>query len=312
MRIAVFGAGAIGGYFGGRLAQAGHDVRLLARGRHLAAIQERGLQVRSILGDFDAMLPATDEPATIGPVDAVLFTVKSYDTDAAAARLPPLLGPETIVVSLQNGVDNEERIGRVVGARRVLGGVAYLLANVADPGEIVHTGGPTRVVVGELDGSISDRARRLVAAFTEAGIDAELSPTIRTVLWTKFVFICAQAGITAATRLPIGEIRDDPEAWTVFRTVADEVAALGRAEGVLLADDVVEQAVRLGAGLQADARSSLANDLAAGRRMELEALLGAVVHRSRERGLPAAASETLYAVLRPWARRAQAAAVAAP
>lgn len=305
MRIAVLGAGALGGYFGGRLAQSGHAVHLVARGRHLQAIRDHGLQVRSPLGDVDANMGVTDDPATIGPVDAVLFTVKSFDTDAAAASLRPLLGRDTAVVSLQNGVDNEDRIAAVIGAHHVLGGVAYLLANVTEPGQVTHSGGPVRVVIGELDGSQSDRARRLVDAFAEAGIDAELSTDIRAVLWTKFIFICAQAGVTAGTRLPIGPIRDDPEAWALFRRVAEEVAVLARAEGVALANDVVDGAVGLAAGLQPEARSSMANDLAAGHRMELEALLGVVVHRSRDRGLPSPVSETLYSMLRPWASRAE-------
>jgi 2-dehydropantoate 2-reductase len=249
-------------------------------------------------------LPSTDDPTTIGPVDAVLFTVKSYDTDTAASRLPPLLAADTPVVSLQNGVDNEERIAAVIGAQHVVGGVAYLLADVQEPGLVAHAGGAPSVVIGELDGSSSERCTRLAAAFAQAGVAAEISAAIRTVLWTKYTFICAQAGMTAAGRLPIGAIRDDPEAWGAFRRVAEEVAALAALEGVALPDDVVDSAVRLAASLQPDARSSLANDLAAGRRMELEALLGVVVNRSKQRGLSAETSQTLYAVLRPWAKRA--------
>ena len=188
MRIAVLAAGGLGGYFGARLAAAGEEVHFIARGAHLAAIRQRGLSVRSVLGDFaltPEQAPATDDPADIGPVEVVLFTVKSFDTDSAAMLLPPLLGPETAVISLQNGIDNEERLAAAIGAEHVVGGVAYVLTGVAEPGVIRHSGGPTRMVFGEPDGRRSPRLEAFLAACEGAGFAAEISADIRATLWTK-------------------------------------------------------------------------------------------------------------------------------
>jgi 2-dehydropantoate 2-reductase len=195
MRIAVYGAGGVGGYFGGRLAQAGAEVYLLTRGAHLQALREHGLRVRSVKGDFEVQAPATDDPADIGPCDFVLFCVKTFDTDAAAARLGPLMGEGTAVVSLQNGVANEERLAQAVGEDHVMGGAAFIFAEIAEPGVILHTGGPTSITFGELDGHTSERAKRLLARCEQAGFGAELSASIKTVLWAKLAFICAQAGM---------------------------------------------------------------------------------------------------------------------
>jgi len=263
MKIAVVGAGGVGGYFGGRLAMAGNEVAIVARGPHLTAIRERGLRVRSANGDFIAAVPASDDPAEFGPCEVVLFCVKSYDTEAAASRLGPLLGEDTAVISLQNGVDNEEKIAATVGEGRVVGGAAFIFSSVVEPGVIAHTGGPARVVFGELNGARTTRVERLLVASHRAGIDADIPADIRVVLWTKFAFICATAGMTAGVRLPLGEIRDCPESWAVFRHIVAEVAALARAEGVSLGEDVVEDlgqpAVRLdGAQIGPDESSATA------------------------------------------------------
>src|SRR5215469_1176270 len=186
MRIAVYGAGGVGGYFGGRLARAGADVRFIARGAHLQALREQGLRVRSVKGDFEVRAPATDDPADVGSCDFVLFCVKAFDTDAAAARLEPLVGAGTAVVSLQNGVENEEKLARAVGEEHVMGGAAFIFAEIAGPGVIVHTGGPATITFGEWDGSDSPRARRLLDLCEQAGFGAELSASIKTVLWAKF------------------------------------------------------------------------------------------------------------------------------
>jgi 2-dehydropantoate 2-reductase len=303
MKVAVVGAGGVGGYFGGRLAQSGHDVHLIARGPHLAALQRDGLRVRSVKGDFAVPVPATDEPARIGPCDAVLFCVKSYDTEAVAGRLKPLLGEDTAVVSLQNGIDNEEKMAAVIGPSRVVGGAAFIFSAIVEPGVIAHTGGPARILFGELDGRRSDRVEKLLAACREAGIDADVPPDIRVVLWTKFAFICATAGMTAAVRLPLGDIRECAESWEMFQRVLTEVVALARAEGVPLGDDVVTQQLRFAAGLPPDSYSSLHHDLVTGRQMELDALHGTVVRRARRAGVPTPASEAVYAILRPWQLR---------
>jgi 2-dehydropantoate 2-reductase len=303
MRIAVYGAGGVGGYFGGRLAQAGADVRLIARGAHLRALRGHGLRVRSIKGDFAVAVPATDDPADIGPCDYVLFCVKSFDTEAAAARLGPLLGDGTAVVSLQNGVDNEEKLARVVGDHHVMGGVAYIFAGITEPGVVVHTGGSTSIVFGELDGHESARARQLLASCQQAGFGAELSPAITTVLWAKLAFICAQAGMTAAVRLPIGEIRSVDAAWAGFQRLVQEVCAVAAADGHPVPPTAQEGIVTAGQTVEPGSFSSLHDDLVAGRRMELEALHGFVVRRASEHGVPVPMSEAVYAILKPWAVR---------
>ena len=304
MKIAVIGAGGLGGYFGARLAAGGEEVHFITRGTHLEGLRAAGLRVRSDLGDVAlaaADIRATDDPATIGPADVVLFTVKSYDTDEAARLLVPLIGPDTAVISLQNGIDNEERIATVIGRDHVIGGVAYIFAGITEPGVIAHTGGPARIIVGELDGRTTPRVDAFVAACRQAKVDAEVAPDIRITLWTKYAFICAQAGVTAATRQPIGVIRETPESWRLFRAVLAEAVAVGQAEGVSLPDDLVERqlanAQTLGPGLY----SSLYNDLVAGRRMELEALLGELVRRGTRAGVSTPASSVLYAVLLPQA-----------
>ena len=305
MRIAIYGAGGVGGYFGGRLALAGADVHLVARGAHLEALREHGLRVRSVKGDFAVRLPATDDPAQIGPCDYVLFCVKAFDTEPAAARLGPLLGQSTAVVSLQNGVDNEEKLARVVGQDRVMGGAAFIFAGIAEPGVIVHTGGPTSITFGELDGQVTKRAQRLLDCCQQAGFAAELSPAIKTVLWAKLAFICAQAGMTAAVRLPIGEIRTVDAAWTMFQRMVAEVAAVAEADGNPVPPAAEQRALAMAQGVEPGSFSSLHDDLVTGRRMELEALHGFVVRRAARHGVLVPMSEAVYAILKPWAVRSE-------
>jgi 2-dehydropantoate 2-reductase len=305
MRIAVCGAGGVGGYFGGRLAQAGADVHLIARGSHLEALRTHGLRVHSVKGDFAVRIPATDDPADIGPCDYVLFCVKAFDTESAAARLGPLLGDATAVVSLQNGVDNEEKLARSVGQDHVMGGAAFIFSGIAEPGVIVHTGGPTSITFGELDGQVTERAQRLLACCQQAGFAAELSESIRTVLWAKLAFICAQAGMTAAVRLPIGEIRTVAAAWTAFQRLVAEVAAVAEADGTPVPLAAQERALTMAQSVEPGSFSSLHDDLVAGRGMELDALHGFVVRRAADHGVPVPMSEAIYAILEPWAIRNQ-------
>jgi len=305
MRIAVYGAGGVGGYFGGRLAQAGAEVQFIARGAHLQALRERGLRVRSVRGDFAVQVPATDDPAEVGSCDFVLFCVKTFDTDAAAARLGPLVGEGTAVVSLQNGVENEEKLARAVGEDHVLGGAAFIFAELAEPGVVVHTGGPATITFGELDGRPSQRAKRLLARCEQAGLGAELSAGIKTVLWAKLAFICAQAGMTAAVRLPIGEIRTADAAWAAFERLVAEVCAVAEADGTPVPPAAQERALALAQAIEPGSFSSLHDDLVAGRRMELEALHGFVIRRAAQRGLAVPTSEAVYAILQPWAIRNQ-------
>jgi 2-dehydropantoate 2-reductase len=303
VKIAVIGAGGVGGYFGGRFAQAGADVHFLARGEHLRAIQGRGLRVRSVRGDFEVRADATDDPAAIGPSDYVFFCVKSFDTREAASKLTPLIQAGTAVISLQNGIDNEEAIAEGIGWEHVMGGVAFILASIVGPGVIEDAGGPGRIVFGEWDGRKSERGVRLLELCRAAGVDAELSSSIRHVLWNKFAFICAQAGMTAATGLPIGEIRAAPQAWAMFRRVVEEVAAVAGAEGVELGPKAVDRHVGFAEQLEAGGRSSLAHDKAAGRRMELDALHGTVVRLAKKHDIPVPACAAIYAILEPWAIR---------
>jgi 2-dehydropantoate 2-reductase len=303
MKLAVYGTGGVGGYFGGRLALAGADVHLIARGAHLAALRTRGLKVTSTKGDFQIDLPAGDDPSEIGECDYVLFSVKSFDTTEAASRLHPLMGPGTAVLSLQNGIDNEEKIARVVGPGRVMGGAAYIFSTIVEPGVIAHTGGPARVVFGELDGSHSERAQRFLDMCTSGGIDAALSENIVRVLWDKYAFICAQAGMTAAVRLPIGDVRSIEESWAAFKKIVEEVREVAVAEGIDLPADTADRHAHFAEGLEPGGYSSLHDDLAHGRRMELEALHGTVVRRARQHAIPAPVCEAIYAILKPWAVR---------
>lgn len=305
-RIAVFGAGALGSYFGSRLAGAGAaEVHLIARGDHLAALRAQDLTVHSVDGDYRVEMAASDDPAAIGPVDFVFFTVKSYDTQDAAQRLAPLLGADTAVISFQNGIDNEDKLAAVIEADHVMGGTAYVLASLEGPGVVRHAGGPGRLVFGELDGRRSERGQRLLAACERAGIPAGLSEDIRAELWSKYAFILAQAGMTAAVRLPIGEIRSSTAAWAMFAAIVDEALQVGRAEGVNLPDDLVARHLAFAQGLVPEGYSSLYHDLIAGRRMELEALHGELLRRAEARNVATPACRAIFAILEPWALRAE-------
>jgi 2-dehydropantoate 2-reductase len=295
------GAGGTGGYFGGLLARAGDDVTFIARGAHLEALRARGLTLESSLaGTFTVPVQATDDPRGVGPVDLILFCVKTYDTDAAAASVRPLIQPETTLLSLQNGVDNEERIARLSGHPSGLGAVAYVVSAIKAPGLVAQTAGPGKIVLGELGGGESARTERLRDALQRAGIAAEVHPDIRAVLWQKFLFICAFSGVTALTRLPIGTVLADPATRALFRGTSEEVEAIARAIGIGLPDDCVEQALATASAVEPWGRGSLYGDLAGGRRLELEGLNGEVVRRGGELGIETPLNFAIYAALRPY------------
>ena len=299
-RVAVLGVGGVGGYFGGRLAQNQEaDVVFLARGPHLDVLRSRGLQVKSLLGDFHVDVDATDDTALVGPVDFVLLSVKTYDNEAAIASIHPLVGSDTAVVSLQNGVDNEGLIADAIGAEHVLGGAVFIFSRVTEPGVVAHTGGPARIAFGELDGRSSTRAERLLTLFEAAGVDTVLSDDIRRLVWDKFVFICAQAGMTATSRLPIGDIRSVPETWEAFLAILDEVAEVAAAEGVAL-EGVRDRHGAFAQGLEGGSYSSLYDDMVNGRPMEVEALHGALVRLADRHDIAVPVSRTVYAILKPW------------
>jgi 2-dehydropantoate 2-reductase len=302
------GAGGIGGYFGARLARAGEVVAFVARGEHLRAIEAQGLSVRSIDGDFAVTAPATGDPRRvpelIGPVDLVLFCVKSFDTEPAAEAIAPLVGRGTAVLTLQNGVANEDLLAHRFGPARVLGGLVYGFAVIEAPGVIRHTQGG-RIVFGEWDGRPAHRAAELLEAGRRAGIAIERSPRIRVALWEKYLLICALSGMTALTRRPIGEIRACPESRALYRTILEELAAIAGAEGVELARDPVGRNLAAADALKPDSYSSLYHDLIHGKRLELEALQGHAVRLGTRHGIPTPALSAVYATLRPAALAAE-------
>ncbi len=308
MRILVMGTGGLGGYFGGLLARAGADVTFVARGKHLAAVRARGLGVRSPDGDFTLPVRATDRPEDVGPVDLVLFTVKTYDVEPAGAAIRPAVGPETAVLCLQNGVDTESRLVARLGRGHVLGGVTYVSAAIEAPGVIRHTGLRGDITMGELDGRMTPRVRTIEDALRRAGVRVNVTKDIVRVLWEKFVFICAMGGMTAVTRLGMGEVFAHPESRTMFRGLMEEAAAVGRARGIVL-DGVIDRLMRFVEDrirAEYDMRASLYHDLAAGRRMELDALSGAVVRMGNDAGVPTPLNFAVVAALRPYDRRAAA------
>jgi len=301
MRIAVIGAGGVGGVFGAALAKAGANVIFVARGAHLAAMRERGLRIEGGRGEL-VLQPAqaTDDPASIGPVDLVLICVKLWDVESAGAAVRPLIGPETGVIPLQNGIDASERLSPILGERAVMGGVAQVSATIAEPGVIRQTGALQRLVFGELDGRRSERAERFLALCQKAGFDATLTGNIERALWEKFVLLVAMSSITAVTRLPVGKLRDDPDLWELYRTVMNEVVAVGRARGVDIAPDLAEKLLAPVKSFPATGMASMAVDLLRGNRIELPWLAGKAVSLGREHGVPMPATATLYAALKPY------------
>jgi 2-dehydropantoate 2-reductase len=287
LRIAIMGSGGVGAYVGGRLAAAGHDVTFIARGAHLRAIRENGLVVRSARGDVIVRpAQATADPAGVGPVDLVIFAVKLYDTEPAAAAIRPLLEPHTGVVTFQNGVDAPEVLAGVLGAGHVLGGVAKIASVLAEPGVIQHTGTLASFVVGELDGARSKRLAALADALKTAGVDHEVSADIWRDIWDKMAFLATFAGVTALMRLPIGPIREDPQTRAMLRTGLEEAFAVARARGVGLADDFIGATLAHCDRLPFEMKSSMLQDLERGRRLELPWLSGTVARLGRELGVP--------------------------
>lgn len=305
MRIVILGSGAVGGYYGAKLACAGHDVTFLARGAHLHAILERGLLVWSPLGDFTASGTATDDPVSVSPApDLVIVAVKGYDNATAFAGLPALTGPDTVVLSLQNGVESAEEIAALVGRERVLAGPAYVATALKAPGLIVQTGTHRRIVFGEVfdpPAEVTPRVRRLADVFCAADIQAEAVADARVPLWEKLIYLAPLAGCCAAMRRPTGAVWGDPFARDVFLAAVREVEAVARAEGVAVSADVVDKVRGYMDALPQTMVPSLLIDLSAGKRLELEALQGAVVRRGRAHGVPTPILDTLYAVLKPWA-----------
>lgn len=301
MRIAVMGTGGVGGYFGAKLAKAGHDVAFVARGAHLAAMREHGLRVESAGGDIVLQnVAATGDPSSLAPVDVVMFCVKLWDVEQAAARIAPLVAHGGVVIAFQNGVDSPEILKRVVGDAHVLGGVAYIAASIRVPGVIAHTGSMARLRVGAFDERLADRAEAFVHACTSAGVEAQRAANIRQALWEKFVFLTALSGVTALSRQPVGGIRSDPDLRAAFAAAMKETVALARARDVALPDDFLPKQMRALDGLPAEMRSSMQNDLLNGRRLEARWLCGRVAALAEEVGIAAPVNATVYAGLKPF------------
>jgi len=298
MRIAVMGSGGVGGYVGAKLARGGCDVVFIARGAHLAALREHGLLVESPLGDVHLpRVHATDDPRELGPVDLVLFAVKLWDTEAAARLVAPIIGPETGVVSFQNGVQKDDALRPIVGEAAVMGGVCYLAATIVRPGVIGHTGTMQRFVFGEYDGRPSRRAEALLEACRRGEVDAEISADIRRALWEKFVFLVGLSATTTTIRLPVGPIRANPQTRAFLLDVMREVVAVGRALGVALAADYAEQRLAFCDGLPAEMTSSMHADLERGNRLEVAWLSGGVVALGRAAAVPTPVNRAVFDIL---------------
>jgi 2-dehydropantoate 2-reductase len=306
MRVAVFGTGGVGGYFGARLASTGVDVVFIARGEHLAAMRRSGLRVSSVLGDMSIeAAKATDSPAEAGPVDAVLLGVKTWQVPAAAAALEPLLGADTFVVPLQNGVDTAEVLARAIGAEHVVGGTCGGFCFIEAPGHIRHIGGTTFIKFGELNGASSARLERLRAAFERAGVAVEVPADINVALWEKLMLVVPFGGIGAVTRSPIGAIRSVPQTRELLERGMREIRDVARARGIRLADDVVARALATLDSVTPSGTSSLQRDIGVGKRSELDAWIGAVVRFGAAAGVETPVHDFLYASLLPLELRAR-------
>ncbi len=306
MRIAVFGTGAVGGYFGGRLAQAGEDVVFIARGNQLRALLEQGLRVQSLKGDFLLeSVQATDDPAQAGVVDVVLAGVKAWQVTEAAQAMGPLIGPQTFVVPLQNGVEATDQLAAVLGAEHVLGGLCRIVSSVVAPAHIQHAGLEPYVAFGELDDRPSERAERLRQAFAQAGVTAEIPFNIRAAVWGKFLFIASFSGVGAVTRAPAGVLRGLPETRRMLEQAMREVLVVARAHAVSLLEESVDQTMALIDGLPAGATASMQRDIMAGRPSELESQNGAVVRLGQGVGVATPLHTFIYHSLLPAELRAR-------
>jgi 2-dehydropantoate 2-reductase len=310
--IAIFGVGGAGGYFGARLAQAGHDTVFLARGAHLEAIRERGLEVVTDTGSF-VVRPrvATDDPKEAGKPSVVILGVKAWQVEDAARAMRPMIGRHTFVVSLQNGVEAPARLASVLGGTRVVGGLCGTISRIDGPGRIRSVGGTNFVRFGELDGGVRARTRRLRQTFADAGVSAEIPPDIHVALWQKFLFVVPVGGVGAFATATIGELRTKPELRALLEGAMREIDALARVRGIALPENAVDAALSFVDGLAAEGTSSLQRDLAAGVPSELDDWTGAVVRLARESGVPTPVHDRLYSELKPKddaarARRAKA------
>lgn len=301
MRIAVIGAGGVGGAFGAALAAAGGNVTFVARGAHLAAMRAEGLRVEGDRGNIHIRpVQATDDPSSIGPVDIVLFCVKLWDVETAGASIQPLVGPDTAVIPLQNGIDAGDRLMPILGRQAIMGGTVSISATIGAPGLIRQTGNFMSMAFGERGGGASPRGERFLALCRRTGFDAMLSPNIDVPIWEKFILLTGASGGTAVTRLPVGKLRDDPDVFGLIESVMRETDAVGRAHGIALAPDVVERCIAQIRALPPQGTTSMAVDLQRGNRLELPWLAGKVVALGCQYGIPTPANATIFAALKPY------------
>jgi 2-dehydropantoate 2-reductase len=302
MKIAIIGSGGVGGYFGARLAASGEDVTFVARSAHLEAMQKGGLKVLSALGDLHLpKVKATSDTKTIGPVDVVMIAVKLWATEEAAAAAKPLIGPNTVVVSFQNGVVAVDTLLPALGKEHVMGGVANIAALIEEPGVIRHNGNMASLFFGELDGKPSARSRAFLDACTKAGIKTELVGDIQKAIWEKFVRLVTLSAMTSLTRIPVGPIRSDPDTRALLQTVMEEVVAIGRAKGVKLDASIIPDQMKIIDGYPPTMVASMCGDLRRGNRLELPWLSGMVAKFGRELGIPTPANQFVYAALKLYA-----------
>jgi 2-dehydropantoate 2-reductase len=300
MKILIMGTGGVGGYYGGLLAKEGNEVTFVARGAHLNEIQREGLKVKSIHGDFTVFpVNATEDPSEIGPVDLILFCVKTYTTDEAAEAIRPVIGPQTAVMSLQNGIDAAERIGKVIGLEHMIGGATWLSSAVETPGVINQVSQFRRIVFGELDGTRSERIQSIYEVLKNTGITVEISEVILKILWTKFVFISSASSFGSLTRLPMGDYRTIPETRTMIMSLMREVEAVARGQGIALDEDVVRQSLDFMDNAAPHIKASMQLDVASGRRTELESMVGVIGRKGRELSVPTPVADFVYGSLLP-------------
>jgi 2-dehydropantoate 2-reductase len=303
MQIAMMGAGGVGGYFGGRLAASGCDVTFIARGRHLEALRNNGLRIDSRdIGDATIdPVEATDTPADVGVVDYVIVGVKLWDTEEVGRGILPMVGPDTTVLSLQNGVECDETLARVVGAGHLIGGVAFIASSIGEPGVIKHIGTMQRVVVGERAGGSSPRVNALHEALLQGGINAEVSEDIERTIWEKFVFLVGLSATTTTLRTTLGPVREDPESRELLLDVMRETVAVGRAKGIDLPADYADDRLAFADGLPVDMTSSMHHDLEAGNRLEVAWLSGAVARFGQEFGVATPVNQSVFEQLERYA-----------
>jgi len=300
MKIAVMGSGGVGGYYGGLLARQGHAVTFIARGSHLKAIQENGLLVKSIHGDFHLVpAKATDSPTEIGPVDLVLFCTKTHATDEAAQQIKTIVGTKTTVMSLQNGIEAAEQIGAVIGMGHIIGATTWISSSVAAPGIIKQVSQFRRVVLGEMDGQSTPRIQLIYETLRETGITVELSENILKILWTKFVFIAAISSLGSLTRLPIGEYRAVSETRAMMISLMEEIVSVALAQKVNLDQDVIQKSLDFIDNAAPHIKASMQLDVEAGRRSEIESMVGVIGRKGREHAVPTPTADMIYAVLLP-------------